>query len=158
MKPELEKQLVEKYPKIFKMVGSTPQESCMAWGIECRDGWYQLIYELCRELQHNTDVNGQPQIVAAQVKQKFGGLRFYVNSGTDEQYGSIHFAETFSLSICEECGTTKDVGQTEGWISTLCEKCAKKLGRTIKEDRVKTIVVKNETGTSYNTEFPSEEE
>jgi hypothetical protein len=95
MKPELEKQLVEKYPKIFQMVGSTPQQSCMAWGICTGDGWYWLLDNLCRELQHNTDVNEQPQVVAAQVKEKFGSLRFYVNSATDEQYGAIHFAEIY---------------------------------------------------------------
>lgn len=128
MKPELEKQLVEKYPKIFKMVGSTPQESCMAWGLAIGDGWYKLLYELCRELQRNTDVNNRPQVVAAQVKEKFGGLRFYVDSGTDEQYGAINFAETFSFSICEECGHTKNVTTEGSWLRTLCSSCRENNG------------------------------
>ena len=125
MKAELETKLVKKYPKIFQMAGSLPQESCMAWGLSCGDGWYWLIDDLCRELQFNTDKNNQPQVVAAQVKEKFGGLRFYINSGTDEQYAKIHFAETLSYTICEECGTAKGVRQTEGWIKSLCENCAK---------------------------------
>lgn len=132
MKQELETQLVKKYPKIFKMVGSTPEESGMAWGMACGDGWYQLIYELCRELQHNTDNNNQPQIVAAQVKEKFGGLRFYVNSATEVQYGAIHFAETFSFSICDECGTTADVTSEGSWVTTLCPSC--------RESREKEII------------------
>jgi hypothetical protein len=158
MKPELETQLVKKYPKIFKMVGSTPQESCMAWGLCVGDGWYWLIDQLCRELQFNIDKNDQPQIVAAQVKEKFGGLRFYVNSGTDEQYGAIHLAETMSYTICEYCGTTKGVGQTEGWIKSLCIVCAEEGNKVIKKDRVRTEIRKDENGiVSHNTEFPEDD-
>lgn len=126
MKPELQDKLVRKYPKIFEMVGSTPQESCMCWGIDCGDGWYWLIDKLCEELQNSIDKTypASPQVVAAQVKEKFGGLRFYINGGTDEQYGAIHFAESLSYYICEECGSLENVSRTEkGWIRTLCEKC-----------------------------------
>jgi hypothetical protein len=136
MKPELEAKLVKKYPKIFKMVGSTPQESCMAWGMDCGDGWYWLIDQLCEELQGSIDRTkpAPPQLVATQVKEKFGGLRFYISSGSDEQYGAIHLAESMSYGICEFCGTTEDVGQTEGWISSLCPKCAKENGKTLKNE------------------------
>lgn len=127
MKPELETQLVKKYPKIFKMVGSTPQDSCMAWGISVGDGWYWLIDKLCDRLQSDIDSNNRLQLVAAQVKEKFGGLRFYINSGSDEQYGAIYFAETLSFSICERCGTTKDVTTEGSWITTLCLSCRDKL-------------------------------
>ena len=126
MKEELQNKLVEKYPKIFGEVGMSPQESCMAFGIAVGDGWYWLIGQLCKVLQFNTDNNKQPQVVAAQVKEKFGGLRFYISSGTDEQFAAIHFAESMSYGICEICGTTDNVGQTEGWIKTLCEKCKNK--------------------------------
>jgi len=118
MTPELKKQLVEKYPKIFKMVG----------GLDVGDGWYWLLDQLCRELQYNTDKNNHPQIVAVQVKEKFGVLRFYVNGGIDEQYVIIHFAENLSFSICEFCGTTKDVSRLtkNGWMNTLCSSCREK--------------------------------
>ncbi len=136
MKPELEKQLVERFPKIFQMVGSTPQESCMAWGMDCGDGWYQLIHELCRELQHSIDNSSSDhQIVATQVKEKFGGLRFYINSGSDEQYGAIHFAEIFSFSICEECGTTKDVTTEGGWLRSLCPSCRENRDKESKKEK-----------------------
>ena len=59
--------------------------------------------------------------VAAQVKEKFGGLRFYVESATDDHYQKISFVESLSYSVCEECGTTKDVHVFNlGWIRTLC--------------------------------------
>jgi hypothetical protein len=125
MQKELESQLVKKYPKIFEMVGSSPQESCMAWGLAVGDGWYWLIDNLCSHLQGIIDNNEDvQQVVAAQVKEKFGGLRFYINSGSDEQYGAIGLAEHMSYSICEDCGTTKDVTtEGPGWIRTLCQEC-----------------------------------
>ena len=107
--------LVTKYPKIFSIVKY----------LECGDGWYTLIDELCHCLQHNTDNNqNQPQVVASCVKEKYGGLRFYTDGGTDYAEGMITFAEHMSYSICEMCGNP---GKPEGgWISTLCEPCREK--------------------------------
>ena len=63
--------------------------------------------------------------VAAQVKEKFGGLRFYVDGGTPKHHAYISFAEVMSHRICEDCGATKDVSQTTGgWVRTLCRACA----------------------------------
>jgi hypothetical protein len=125
MKKELQTQLVEKYPKIFQEVGKSPQESCMAFGIECGDGWYWLIDNLCKSLQFDIDNRGDiyPQVVASQVKEKFGGLRFYVNSANPEQYAVIDLAESMSYAMCEKCGSTEDVKQVGQWIQTLCLKC-----------------------------------
>lgn len=137
MKPELQEKLIEKYPKIFSEVGMPPDKSCMAWGLCVGDGWYWLIDQLCELLQYGTDKNGKHQVVAAQVKEKFGGLRFYINSGDDEQYAMIHLAENMSYSICEECGSLDDVKQTTGWIKSLCPVCRKQLNKRTKEDRDK---------------------
>jgi hypothetical protein len=62
--------------------------------------------------------------VVAQVKEKFGGLRFYVDGGTEKHWAYIRFAEAMSYSICEECGATRNVSQTVGWIRTICVPCA----------------------------------
>jgi hypothetical protein len=68
--------------------------------------------------------------VAVQVKEKFGGLRFYVNGGTETHQTMIYFAETMSYRICEECGTTKDTKcWRDGWHRTLCVPCAMAAGR-----------------------------
>jgi len=64
-----------------------------------------------------------PQITAVQVKEKFGGLRFYVNGASNAQYGVISFTESLSYKVCENCGSTKNIGSTKGWYRTLCEEC-----------------------------------
>jgi hypothetical protein len=127
MKKELQDKLFEKYPKIFRQKDLPMKETCMCWGIECGDGWYMLIDKLCSNLQWNIDHNNHsgryPQIEAVQVKEKFGGLRFYVQGDTDAQTGAIDFAESLSYEICENCGSTDNVSQTKGWITTFCKKC-----------------------------------
>jgi len=128
MRKELDEKLCEKYPKIFADRYGKKTETAMYWGFSCGDGWYWLIDNLCSKLQWDTDNNNHndeyPQVVATQVKEKFGMLRFYVKSARREQYGVISFAESLSHNICEECGSTKNIGHTTGWIKVLCEDCA----------------------------------
>lgn len=67
------------------------------------------------------------QVIAEQIKEKFGGLRFYVDNADDYVNGLISMAESMSYGICENCGTNQNVSQNkDGWISTLCEGCRKK--------------------------------
>lgn len=60
------------------------------------------------------------QVVAEQVKEKFGQLRFYYSGGDDVVHGMVRLAESLSGSLCEECG---GVGRTVGkrWLRTLCK-------------------------------------
>jgi hypothetical protein len=65
-----------------------------------------------------------PQVVASQVKEKFGTLRFYYNGGDDVVSGIERMAESMSAVMCETCGAP---GKTRsgGWIQTLCDEHAK---------------------------------
>ena len=137
MKEELDKKLCEKYPKIFKMRHGTMHETCMCWGFEHGDGWYDIIDTLCSSIQNHItnkrylhsnmsqeDFDDEHQVVAAQVKEKFGGLRFYIDGGDDWVYGAISMAEAMSYRICEVCGAP---GQTRGtgWVRTTCDQHTK---------------------------------
>lgn len=132
---KLESTIFKKFPKIFKQRKLPMTQTCMCWGLECSDGWYNLIVLLCKHLQFMTDRNKYPQVEAIQVKEKFGTLRFYHTFADSkkkypaEKYeymrGMIDFAEYLSGSICEQCGSMDNVSQTEGWIITLCGKCMK---------------------------------
>jgi hypothetical protein len=58
--------------------------------------------------------------IAVQVKEKFGGLRFYVQAATDKHYNYINFAESMSYRTCEVCGNPGK-RYTDGWHQTLCD-------------------------------------
>jgi hypothetical protein len=130
MKEELDKALCEKYPKIFADRYKPMTETCMSWGFDIGDGWYQIIDILCRQIQHHVDWkqaqkdkykrgDGCPQVVAVQVKEKFGGLRFYYNGGDDVVDGMVRMAESWAAHTCEVCGNIGSA-RGEGWIRTLC--------------------------------------
>lgn len=47
-------------------------------GCQCSDGWYQLIYDLCKAIADRyAQDNETIDIVVEQVKEKFAALRFY---------------------------------------------------------------------------------
>ena len=122
MSPEKDKILCEKYPKIFK--SRTENETLLYFGFECHDGWFDLIDSLCSSIQRHIDYEKDKsiQIVAAQVKSKFGGLRFYYDGGDDFIHGAVDVAENISQKTCEMCGRPgQRVG--DGWIFTMCKSC-----------------------------------
>lgn len=139
MKKELENKLFKRYPKIFVKHSLSPHESPMCFGLECDDGWFWLIDKLCLAIQNYLENNKHlmiPQIEAVQIKEKFGGLRFYVNYVNDGIGGMIAFAECLSYSICERCGSTKDVTQNKkGWIRSLCKICREPKGGVAMKDK-----------------------
>jgi hypothetical protein len=90
-------------------------------------GWYPLLDELMSKIEFILPECKGMSI--QQIKEKFGGLRFYVsfdNSVTSVQYhlidDMIEQAERASVMICERCGAPgRPRGQ--GWVVTLCNKC-----------------------------------
>ena len=55
MKQELDKLLCEKYPKMMVNRNKNMQETCMCWGFECGDGWYNILNQLMGSIQHHID-------------------------------------------------------------------------------------------------------
>lgn len=118
MTPELDRLLCARYPRIFAERNLSPRETCMCRGFP-GDRWFSLIDTLCAELQGLTERHGELQIVATQVKEKFGRLRFFVHEASPAQHQAIAAAERMSASTCEVCG---EPGQliTDGNYRTRC--------------------------------------
>lgn len=95
------------------------EQSCFElFGVECGDGW-KSIYEplLVRARKEGATV--------AQVKEKFGGLRFYVSGASDGLRELIREAEGLSFETCEVCGQPGEP-RRGGGIKTLCDAHARK--------------------------------
>ena len=83
-------------------------------------GWKQIIWELDDDL-----AKLDPDYGIAQVKEKFGGLRYYIGNidVPYEEYGPlIDAAEAKSYQTCEDCGEPGILREDLGWIRTLCQK------------------------------------
>lgn len=126
MTDELDAKLVAKYPKLFSRVTHT----------EMGNGWFDLVDELCTQLQGRADwiiqqkVRIEPDIdieelqpTVGQIKEKFGTCRIFVDNCDPEMRGMIQMAEAFSYHVCEECGSKATVS-TKGWIRRLCLSCS----------------------------------
>jgi len=124
MKKELDKLLCEKYPKMMVNRNKDMQETCMCWGFECGDGWFNILDQLMGNIQHHIDWKNRTEEVVAQVtldqvKEKFGTLRFYYTGGDDYISGLVSMAESMSGITCETCG--KPGTSTGGsWVKTAC--------------------------------------
>jgi len=180
MNQDLDNKLCAKYPKIFRDRRAPMNQTCMCWGFEHGDGWYNIIDQMCANIQNhinwtrkqrhdalvynralsraakgNFDTYNRlskwqqkwidealedpepqlkpvpeacPQVVAIQVKEKFGTLRFYYYGGDDVVSGIERMAESMSAVMCEECGAPGK-SRRGGWIQTLCDEHAKAAGK-----------------------------
>lgn len=90
-----------------------------AWG-SVGPGWIPLLDQLCTDL---VALGWNREVY--QIKEKFGGLRFYAKS--DDNYQVLRpvlaAAEAKSLTICEHCGAPGELNRTRAWLRTLCVPC-----------------------------------
>ena len=78
------KYLLETFPDLYRQYYLSPQETCMCWGFECGDGWFEIIKKLSEDI---TKID--PKVEASQVKEKYGSLRFYTGGGKKRVWQTI---------------------------------------------------------------------
>lgn len=94
-------------------------------------GWRQAFGEqMCQEIRESLLAEGGQELLnsyhVVQVKEKFGGLRWYDDGCPESTKDIIHKYEILSTSLCVECGkpATK---HTSPWILPVCDACYNKL-------------------------------
>ncbi len=130
MKQPLDEKLCHDFPLLYKDRFADMRSTCMCWGFDCGDGWYQLIYDLSTKLEEmirKLPKETRQYCCASQVKEKLGTLRFYMTSSTDEMENAIEEAENLSAKTCEDCGKPGEVKTICGWYYCRCPECFEKL-------------------------------
>jgi hypothetical protein len=92
------------------------------YGNETLKGWKDLIHPLI-------DLCESEGVTITQIKEKFGGLRFYVGAASEAVHKAIEEAEKKADLTCEECGEPGVKCCPKYWIRTLCEKHAEEYER-----------------------------
>lgn len=86
--------------------------------VSCDDGWLNLLTDLHIEL-----VEIDPKYTIYQVKEKFGGLRFYYSPSSPsldpELRKVVNKYESKSYYVCEKTGNPGSLKRKNGWIKTL---------------------------------------
>jgi len=131
----LNKFLIEKYPWLYphyEWSGKKVKDYDYTWTEldAMPDGWREAFGELlCEEIQKELEkYNFVNEYNIVQIKEKFGGLRWYDNgypSGS-RLHEIIENYSACSEYICIYCGEL-DVPCTDGWIIPVCKNCIKKM-------------------------------
>ena len=122
--------LSAKYPEMYKNV------YC---GISINEGWFQIIESLSAILYHEVQYNNKRRAALLvdnrydqeipeelefpevhQIKEKFGGLRFYAENLSKHAQGAVRMAEAMAERTCEYCGKPGEL-RHGGWVKTLCD-------------------------------------
>jgi hypothetical protein len=134
LKLKLAKEIIDIYPDMFTFCvrincKPDPYES-YGHGLGIGLGWYGIIKDIVETIKEeddrvNLENNSEHITKVTQIKEKWGGLRFYCTGTTDKGWSVIEKAEKESYEVCENCGSKTDVGcYSDGWISTKCKPCA----------------------------------
>ncbi len=121
MRKELDQKVAERWPKWFNVTGDIPKTR-MVDGFGNGDGWFEIIWRLCCHLEPlvaEMERSTHCRFEVLQVKEKFGGLRFYVSQHTDAITKGIEAAKIEALHTCEVCGRP---GRLQGpSLKTVCD-------------------------------------
>lgn len=136
MKKELQDILVGKHPSMFRDIGGDQRVTCMAWGLECGDGWFSIIDCLCSVIQRTAEnlkhrwSDKCPDLVfdvkAEQVKEKFGSLRFYISIESNEKDLALSPEDAPMLAADIKRGIESIYGaisMAESMSARTCESC-----------------------------------
>lgn len=145
MNKELEDKLVQKYPVILRDYGGDARTTCMAFGFQHDDGWFQIIDTTFEKIQYlcelfTKDNGSEVGLVAESIKEKFGTLRVYYHTfGTTKIQQQIldtivSELEIESSQICEITGALGVLCQKRNWLKTLCFEEAQKYGYAACDD------------------------
>lgn len=137
-----------RFPILFQDRKKSMQETCMCWGIDCPIGWYHILEQLCTYLEfHNQQFSKEYGIavVADQVKEKFGTLRFYFSIAfVDKETGlkvgpdDENINETAALYVARDyldMLADEAIGEAEMMTEETCADCGVPL---TKDNKVET--------------------
>lgn len=141
MHQNLEDFIYMKYPFLFTKKERVEGKMYypISIGIECNDGWFHIINNLCNSIYLYCELYKKPFPDVVQIKEKFGTLRFYINKGDDAIHQLISFAESMTETTCEICGNLGKLNLINRYVQILCEKHSnlKNEGLSLVEEELK---------------------
>ncbi|MDX1470939.1 MAG: hypothetical protein R3213_05550 [Flavobacteriaceae bacterium] len=107
-------QLKKKFPKLFSNCSNNLD-------ISIGGGWRDLVEGLCLSIEELLDEDND--VVVLQIKEKFGGLRFYFEGSVEGITDLVRDASSKSFRICETCGKEGSLTAKGYRYRTICEAC-----------------------------------
>ncbi|MBI2277696.1 MAG: hypothetical protein HYU74_10115 [Dechloromonas sp.] len=124
MSPDNQQQLFAAHPRAFRPPSNDEIAPLDSWGVECGDGWLSLITQAAELIEADIDqirnICEWPRV--AQIKEKLGELRIYMNNAHPTLVTQVLAVANQSSSICEQCGQLGTLHRTE-YLHTSCDAC-----------------------------------
>ena len=123
MNAENTNKLLTAFPRLYREL--------RAFGFECGDGWFGLVWQLSSDIESTARLAGIPENSDAWpsveiLKQKFGALRVSFAAPVGEDIDVlVAKAEKLSSETCESCAAPGYRERQRRWVKTLCETCRK---------------------------------
>ena len=148
-------QLYERFSHFYRERSAPLASSKMAWGFQCEDGWYKILYDMSKKITKLSSVGLLAPAAVEVARWPDGTLRVEVRNLTPPVADIITSAREQSRLTCEYCSYSpafvrEDGRATKGHV--VCGRCIKKLegpGKAKKQKRRKkplrppdTIIVK----------------
>jgi len=126
MKKELEEKFIEVAPVFLQDMYGDMMKTCMAWGFECGDGWFDPLLKAMIAIEE-VNKRSKGKFIADQIKSKYAELRIYWHSSEgvtkdeeEEIDRIIEQAEKDCWAVCELCGQPA-FKTTRGWLTRVCK-------------------------------------
>jgi len=106
MRQELDEYLCSTYPKLFVDRNAPMSQTCMCWGFSHGDGWYNIINQLCSNIQHHIDWRERQVESATKYNKiaeagKTGNAKLFADLCAEE-FGDKNLSADYVKKRCEE--------------------------------------------------------
>lgn len=101
------------------LVAEFPDLFSEAFDVWLPTGWYEITRECCDAIQRI-----DPAARVYQLKEKFGGIRMYMNAVSPQVHTMTDALEHKSFQVCHACGAPAKTRNKGGWLTTSCDGCA----------------------------------
>lgn len=156
MNDKLENEIYQIDPVFFRQKDLGMTQTCMCWGIECGDGWFEPIREFVQKVRL-LNVLLEPLnmcVVASQIKSKWADFTCYWNMDVLDEGKDVELSESQQATVdlshsimddivrgceekcahtCEICGKhsiwNDEVYACGSWLTVKCLDCAQKKQR-----------------------------
>jgi hypothetical protein len=136
---EYEKSRQDAYAPLVERVPKERRDKIFIYTLSCGLGWRKIVFGLVDELDKIWGgfkrKKGPKCWGILQIKEKFGGLRFYATypedtsedakARCDRSYDAISKAADEAAKTCERCGAPGKL-KGKGYVATVCNPCLKR--------------------------------
>lgn len=150
---EYEKVRRDTYTPLVERVPKERHDQIFIFFISCGTGWKDIVFKLIEDLDRiwtgYKKKAGRDAWKLLQVKEKFGGLRFYpefpeeettdAKARKEQSYAAIDFAETQAWKTCERCGKPGHTTSVHYYIATVCDVCEERMKARSKKGMTPTL-------------------